>query len=76
MMAGRPRWAPGCGAFTQEGSSLVFFAGVLPVCAWRCSLVYVAPTSPISPLTLKGGAGVVGVTPHRSLSFIDLRRAR
>jgi hypothetical protein len=36
------------------------------------SLVYVTPASPFSALTLKSGAGVVGVSPCQSWSFIGL----
>jgi hypothetical protein len=52
------------GALIQEGPPLVFLAGVLPECVWHRSLVYVAPASPVSVLTLKNGAAVTGVTPR------------
>jgi hypothetical protein len=62
----------GCGAIAQEGPSLVFSTGVLPLCARRYSLVYVTPTSPVFALILKGGAGVAGVAPHQPQSFNGL----
>jgi hypothetical protein len=55
----------GCGAVVQEGPPLVFLAGVLPICVWSwLLLVYAAPASPISALTVKSSAEVTGFTPH------------
>jgi hypothetical protein len=65
-----------CGSIIQDGPPLVFSTGVLLVHAWRCSLVYVTPTSPVSAVTLKGSVEVAGVTPCRSQSFIGLWRTR
>jgi hypothetical protein len=62
-------------ALVQEDLSLVFLARDLLVYAWRCSLVYAPPASPISTLTLNGGARVTRVAPDWSWLFIDLRRA-
>jgi hypothetical protein len=59
MMVGLSSLVPGeggHGAIIQEGPPLVFLAGVLPVCVWCWSLVYVTPASPVSVLTLKNGA--------------------
>jgi hypothetical protein len=63
----------GCRALIQEGPSLVFLAGVIPICAWCCMLVYVAPASPVPALTLKSGAGVTTVTPHWCRLFVGLQ---
>jgi hypothetical protein len=60
----------------QEGPPLVFLAGVLSVCVWHWSSVYAAPASPVSILTLKGGAMVIGVTPRWSRLIVSLQRAR
>jgi hypothetical protein len=64
------------GSLVQQGSPLVFLVGVLLVCTWHRSLVDVAPASPTTGLTLDGGVGVIGVTPHWSRSFIVLWRAQ
>jgi hypothetical protein len=66
----------GSRALIQEGMPLVFLAGVLRVCVWHWSLVYAAPASPISVVTLKNGIVVTGVAPHRSRSLVSLQRAR
>jgi hypothetical protein len=63
------------GALVQEGMCLVFLAGVLQVCTWRCSLVYAAPASHVLVLTLNDDVVVTGVTPHQPWSFIVVRYA-
>jgi hypothetical protein len=55
----------GCGALIEKGPPLIFLASVLPVCAWRCPLIYTTPASPIPTLTLEGGARVIVVIPHQ-----------
>jgi hypothetical protein len=63
-------WHRWCRALIEEGPPLVFLIGVLPVCGWHCPLIYVTLASPVPILTLKGGAGVIGVVPNWFRSFV------